>query len=104
VRDIFKIKAFGFILVILLFVVCVYPPFHVMTETGIIVGLKWDWIFRLLPTPFEVPEIDLEVLSVEAIVAFLCSLCLSLTLFGVRKVLRQRGRSDNKANKPALEH
>jgi len=104
VREIFQRKAFGFILVILLFVACVYPPFHLVTESGMTMGLKWNWIFRLLPTPSEVPEIDLEVLFVEAIAAFLCTLGLSLILFGVKKVLRQRGRSDNEVGKPAEEH
>jgi len=90
VREIFQRKLFGFVFVILLFVACVYPPFHLMTESGITVGLKWDWIFRLLPTPSEVPEIDLEMLFVEAIAAFLCALGVSLILFGIKKVLRQR--------------
>ncbi len=103
-RGIFQRKAFGFILAILLFVACIYPPFHLMTESGITVGRKWDWIFRVLPTPSEVPEIDLAVLFVEAIVAFLFALGLSLILFGVKKVLRQRGQSDNKVSKPLLEN
>ena len=103
-RELSQIEAFGFILVILLFVVCVYPPFHLMTETGITVGLKWDWIFRLLPTPSEVPEIDLEVLFVESTAAFLCALGLSLILFGAKEVLRQRVRYNNKVSKRALEH
>jgi len=90
VREIFQRKAFGLVLVIFLFVACVYPPFHLVTEGGITVELKWDWIFRLLPTPSEVPEIDLEVLFIEAIAAFLCTLGLSLILFGVKKVLKQR--------------
>ena len=75
-----------------------------MTESGVTTGLKWDWIFRLLPTPSEAPEIDLEILFVEAIAAFLCTLGLSLILFGVKKVLRQRGRSDNEVSKPVVEH
>jgi len=103
-REIFQRKAFGFIFVILLFVVCVYPPFRLMTESGITIGLKWDWIFRLLPTPSEVPEIDLEVLSVEAIAAFLCALGVSLILFGIEKIMRQETQSHNKVSKPALDH
>ena len=102
-RGILQRKAFGFVLVILLVVACVYPPFHLVTESGITIGLKWDWIFRLLPTPSEVPEIDLEILFVEAIVAFLCTLGLSLILFGVKKVLTERGRSNDEVSKPAVE-
>ena len=103
-REIFRRKAFGLVLVIFLFVACVYPPFHLMTESGTAVGLRWDWIFRLLPTPSEVPEIDFEVLFVEAIAAFSCALGVSLILFGIKKVLRQRTRSHNRVSKPELEH
>ena len=103
-REVFQTKAFGFILIILLFVACVYPPFHLVTENRITTGLKWDWIFRFPPTPSEVPEIDLEILFVEAIVAFLCTLGLSLILFGVKKVLRERGQANNEVSKPAVEH
>jgi len=103
VREIFQRKAFGFLLAILLFVACVYPPFHLITESGITAGLKWDWIFRLLPTPSEVPEIDLAVIFLEALVAFLFALGIFLILFGIKKVLRQRTRSHNKVSKTALE-
>jgi len=48
-----------------------------MTESGITVGRKWDWIFTLLPTPSEVPEIDLGMLFVEAIVAILLAIGIS---------------------------
>ena len=97
-------KSFGFILVILVYAACVYPPFVLMTEGGVVVGRKWDWIFTLLPTPYEVPEIDWVMLLVEVIIAFLLALGVSLILFGIKKLLRQRGRSDNKGSKPLLSH
>jgi len=103
-RIFFQRKSFGFILVILLYAACVYPPFVLMTQGGVIVGRKWNWIFSLLPTPYEVPEIDLVMLFVEIIIAFLLALGVSLILFGIKKVLRQRGRSDHKASKPLLRH
>jgi len=92
----FQRKWFGFILIILLYAACVYPPFVLMTEGGVIVGRKWNWIFTLLPTPYEVPEIDWVMLFLEVIIAFLLALGVSLILFGIKKILRQRGRSDNK--------
>ena len=79
-------------LVILLYATCIYPPFLLMTEAGITVGRKWDWVFALLPTPSEVPEIDLVMLFIEAIIAVLLALGISLVLFGIKKVLRQRSR------------
>jgi hypothetical protein len=100
----FQRKSIGFILVILLYAVCVYPPCVLMTEDGVIVGRKWNWIFTLLPTPYEVPEIDLVMLLIEVIIAFLLALGVSLILFGIKKVLRQRGRSDNKGSKSLLKH
>lgn len=103
-RIFFQRKTFGFILVILLYAACVYPPFVLMTEGGVIVGRKWNWVFTLLPTPYEVPEIDLVMLFVEIIIAFSLALGVSLILFAIKKVLRQRGRSHNKASKPLLRY
>jgi len=102
VKGIFRRKAFWFILVILLFAACVYPPFLLMTEGGITVGRKWDWIFTL-PTPYEVPEIDLPMLFVEGLIALLLAIGISLILFGIKKVLRQRARSHSKVGKPSLK-
>jgi hypothetical protein len=103
VKGIFERKGFLFILVILLCAACVYPPFLLMTEAGITVGRKWNWIFTLLPTPYEVPEIDLVMLFIEAIIAVLLALGISLVLFGIKKVLRQRGRSHRKVGKSLLK-
>jgi len=103
-RIFFQRKSFGFILVILLYAVCIYPPFVLMTEDGIIVGRKWNWIFTLLPTPYEVPEIDLVLLLVEMIIAFSLALGVCLILFGIQKVRRQSGRSENKTSKLLLKH
>jgi len=101
-KRIFSRKSPGYIFVILLYAVCVYPPFVLMTEDGIIAGRKWNWIFTLLPTPYEVPEIDLVMLFGEVIIAFSLALGVCLILFGIKKVLRQSGRSDNKTSKPLL--
>jgi hypothetical protein len=100
VREIFQRKAFGFILVILLFVACIYPPFHLMTESGITAERKWECIFTALPTPYEVPKVDLGMLLVEAIIAIPLAIGISLILFGIKKALKQRGQSDNKVSKP----
>jgi hypothetical protein len=89
--DFFQRKSFWFILVILLYTACVYPPFVLMTEAGITAGRKWNWIFTLLPTPYEVPEIDLVMLFVEVIIAFLLALGVSLILFGIEKVCKAKG-------------
>ena len=102
-KGIFKRKGFLFVLIILLYAVCVYPPFLLMTEAGITVGRRWDWIFTLLPTPHEVPEIDLVMLLIEAIIAVLLALGISSFLFGIKKVLRQRGQSHLKIGKPLLK-
>ena len=90
-KGIFKRKGFLFVLIILLYAVCVYPPFLLMTEAGITVGRKWDWIFTLLPTPSEVPKIDLVILFIEVLIAVLLALGISLVFLGIKKVLRQRG-------------
>ena len=80
----FQRKSFWFILIILLFAVCVYPPFRVMREGGIIGERKWDWIFTTLPTPYEVPEIDLAMLSVEATAAIPLAIGISLIFWGAK--------------------
>jgi len=49
------------------------------------VGRKWDWILTL-PTPYEVPEIDLAMFFVEAIAAMLLALGISLILLGVKRL------------------
>ena len=102
-RDIFQRNSFWFILFILLFAVCVYPPFRLMTEAGITVERKWECILTAFPTPYEVPEIDLRMLLVEAILAILLALGISLVLFGIKKVLRQRGWSHPEVRKPILK-
>ncbi|MGD0919286.1 MAG: hypothetical protein ABSB22_22825 [Thermodesulfobacteriota bacterium] len=43
-REIFRRKSLWFILVILLFAACVYPPFLLMTEGGITTRRKWRQI------------------------------------------------------------
>ena len=88
-KGIFRRKAFWFTLLVLLFAACIYPPFLLMTEGGITAGRKWDLIFTL-PTPQEVPRIDLAMLFVEAIIALLMAIGISSILFAVGKVSRQR--------------
>jgi len=100
----FQRKSFGFIFVILLYAACVYPPFVLMREDGIITGRKWNWIFTLLPTPYEVPEIDWVMLLGEVIIVFSLAFGVCLILFGIKKVLRQSSRSENKTSKPLLTH
>jgi hypothetical protein len=102
VKGIFRRKAFWFTLVVLSFAACVYPPFLVMMEGGITVGRKWDWIFTL-PTPQEVPRIDLAMLFVEVILAILIAFGVSSILSGIGKVSRQRTRSHSGAGKPSLK-
>jgi len=97
-RFLFQGKSFRFILVTFLYAVCVYPPFVLMTEDGVITGRKWEWVFTLLPTPSQVPEIDLLMLSIEVIIAVLLALSISLALFGIKKVLWQRDRSREAGN------
>ena len=88
-REIFQRKSFGFILVILLYVAFVYPPFLLMTEGGVTVERKWDWIFAMFPTPYEVPKIDLAMLFFEAITAILLAIGISLIPLGIKTALRQ---------------
>ena len=102
-RKIFQRNSFWFILFILLSAICVYPPFRLVTEAGITVERKWECIFTALPAPDEVPEIDLRMLLVEAIIAILLALWIPLVFFGIKKVLRQRGRSHRKVGKPLLK-
>jgi hypothetical protein len=47
-----------------------------------------------------VPEVDLGMLLVEAIIAIPLAIGISLILFGIKKALKQRGQSDNKVSKP----
>jgi hypothetical protein len=89
VREIFQRKSFWFILVTLLFGACVYPPFRLMTEAGLTAEPKWDFILTTLPTPYEVPEIDLEMLLVEAIIAILSAIGISLVCLQIKTVLRR---------------
>jgi hypothetical protein len=86
-REIFQRKSFWFMVVILLFGACIYPPFLIMTEGGITVGRKWDWIVTL-PTPYEVPEIDLRMLFIEATAAILLAIGISLILLGIKNGLK----------------
>ena len=69
--------------VILLFGVCIYPAFLLKTEGGITVERKWDWIVTL-PTPYDVPEIDLRMLFIEATAAILLAIGISLILSGIK--------------------
>ena len=88
-REIFQRKSFWYILVILLFAACVYPPFLLMTERGITAERKWDCILTTLPTPYEVPEIDLEMLLVEVIIAIPLAIGISLISCSIKTVLRR---------------
>ena len=96
VKDIFRTKTFWFIFVALLFAACIYPPFLLVTEGGMTVGKKWDWILTL-PTPQEVPGIDLAMLFVEATIAILIAIGISSILLVIGKVSRQRAQSHNRA-------
>jgi hypothetical protein len=89
VREIFQRKSFWFILVTLLFGACVYPPFRLMTEAGLTAEPKWDFILTTLPTPYEVPEIDLEMLLVEAIIAIPLAIGISLISCSIKTALRR---------------
>jgi hypothetical protein len=89
VREIFQRKSFWFILVTLLFGACVYPPFRLMTEAGLTAEPKWDFILTILPTPYEVPEIALEMLLVEAIVAIPLAIVISLISCGTKTALKR---------------
>jgi hypothetical protein len=88
-REIFRRKSFWFILVILLFAACVYPPFLMVTEGGIIPERKWDFILTTLPTPYEVPEIDLEILLLEALIAIPLAIGISLISYSIKTALRR---------------
>jgi hypothetical protein len=89
VREIFQRKSFWFILVTLLFGACVYPPFRLMTEAGLTAEPKWDFILTTLPTPYEVPEIDLEMLLIEAIIAIPLAIAISLIFYSMKTALRR---------------
>ncbi|MGO8991168.1 MAG: hypothetical protein ACLQGU_17620 [bacterium] len=60
---------------------------------------KWDWIFTL-PTPQEVPRIDLAMLFVEATIAILTAFGVSSILLGIGKVSKRRTRSHSGVGKP----
>ena len=60
-----------------------------MTEAGLTAEPKWDFILTTLPTPYEVPEIDLEMLLVEAIVAIPLAIVISLISCGTKTALKQ---------------
>ena len=87
-REIFRRKSFWFILVILLVATCIYPPFRLMTEAGITAERKWEFILTTLPTLYEVPEIDLEMLLVEVIMAIPLAIGISLILYSIKTALR----------------
>jgi hypothetical protein len=99
VKVILRRKVFRFTLVVLLFAACIYPPFLLMTEGGITMGRKWDWILTL-PTPREVPRIDLTMLFGEAIIAILIAIGVSLIVLGIGKVSGQGMRFHSRARKP----
>jgi hypothetical protein len=88
-REIFQRKTFWFILFILLFAACVYPPFLLMTDSGITGERKWDCILTTLPTPYEVPEIDLQMLLVEAVIAIPLAIGISLISYSIKTALRR---------------
>ena len=88
-REIFQRKSFWFILVTLLFGACAYPPFRLMTEAGLTAKPKWDFVLTTLPTPYEVPEIDLEMLLIEAIIAIPLAIAISLVFYSMKTALRQ---------------
>ena len=89
VRESFQRKSFWFILVTLFFGACVYPPFRLMTEAGLTAEPKWNFILTTLPTPYEVPEIDWEILLIEAIIAIPLAIAISLIFYGVKTALRR---------------
>jgi hypothetical protein len=89
VKEIFQRKSFWFIFIILLFAACVYPPFRLITDTGITTEPKWDFILTALPTLYEVPEIDLEMLLIEAIIAVPLALAISLIFYSLKTALRR---------------
>jgi hypothetical protein len=89
VREIFQRKSFWFILVILLFGACVYPPFRLMTEAGLTTEPKWDFILTTLPTPYEVPKVDLGMLLIEAIIAIPLAIAISLIFYSIKTASRR---------------
>jgi hypothetical protein len=60
-----------------------------MTEAGLTAEPKWDFILTTLPTPYEVLEIDLEMLLVEAIVAIPLAIVISLISCGTKTALKR---------------
>ena len=50
---------------------------------------KWDCIFTTLPILYEVPEIDLAMLSVEATAAIPLAMGISLIFWGIQTALRR---------------
>lgn len=88
-REIFQKNSFWFILFILLFAVCVYPPFRLMMEAGITAERKWECVFTALSTPYEVPEVDLGILLLEAIIAIPLAIGISLISCGIKTASRR---------------
>jgi hypothetical protein len=60
-----------------------------MTEAGITAERKWECIFTALPTPYEVPEVDLGMLLVEAIIAIPLAIAISLIFYSMKTALRR---------------
>jgi len=60
-----------------------------MTEAGITTEPKWECIFTALPTPYEVPEIDLGMLLIEAIIAIPLAIAISLIFYSMKAALRR---------------
>jgi hypothetical protein len=60
-----------------------------MTGAGLTAEPKWDFILTTLPAPYEVPEIDLEMLLVEAIVAIPLAIVISLISCGTKTALKR---------------
>lgn len=88
-REIFRRKSFWFILVTLLFGACAYPPFRLMTGAGLTAEPKWDFILTTLPTPNQVPKIDLEMLLIEGIIAIPLAIAISLIFYSMKTGLRR---------------
>jgi hypothetical protein len=60
-----------------------------VTEGGITAERKWDCILTTLPTPYEVPEIDLEMLLLEAVIAIPLAIGISLISYSIKTALRR---------------
>jgi hypothetical protein len=60
-----------------------------MTEAGLTAEPKWDFMLTTLPTPYEAPEIDLEMLLIEAIIAIPLAITISLIFYNMKTALRR---------------